>query len=160
MKKETDKKLENNALDKFGNAFLKTPRSLLLELFHGSQEKRQAAKLLLCLFYSCSYTETTVEWNGRVYPRPKGVWIGTRQQLADDMGMTIRCLRRILVNLEKDGRISITQIFRGISITVHGYAAFTDAPASAPKAPKETPEERAKREYYEMIEKINAGRYV
>lgn len=158
MEKETKKQQEDNVLEKFGTAYIKIPRLFFKPLYDGSKRERQQASLYLYLFVNCAYTKTQAWMDGKPYILQKGEWIGTMQELAGMTGMNYDQVRYNLKKLGSEKRIKTDRLMRGMRITVYGYASYTGV--NQEKKKKETPEERAKREYYEMIEKIKNGRYI
>jgi len=156
--KELDKNKQDptNVFEKLGHAFIKIPRRIMSPLFYGTVNDRKLAMLYLTLFYHCAFKEETVTFAKKFVRCQKGQWIGSMEQLAELTASKRDHVRYLLEKLNKDKRICVEKIFRGMRITVLGYAEFTE---SGGKEKTETPEERIAREYCEMIDKLNKGRY-
>jgi len=146
-----------NALEELGYAFIKIPRRLSWQLFHGPEDDRQIARIYLALFCSCAYQDGPFTLGGKLLRRQKGQWIGTIEQLVEMTSVSRHRIRVALEKLNEDKWVRIEHIFRGLRVTVISYAEFTGTEG---KAKAETPEERTAREYCEMIDKLNRGTYV
>lgn len=141
-------------VDYFGVAYLKVPRIILDQIVSSNPLVRRQGLLHLVLFISCSYSEKTVKFGGRILNCSVGDYVGTHGDLGKKLGIDVTKVGRMLRHMEEIGLICMTRIPGGCKIHLYGYAAFTAAQevVSAKAAGKE-PEnlgdelEKAKEEF-------------
>lgn len=134
---------EKVALDYLGKSFIKFPRSIMDRLDSHRLEERQMARLHLCLFGLCFYTDGHATLNNRKVVCRRGEYVGTQLRLAEITGISAGSLSRLISKMAKQQLITVNHIPGGSRIHVNGYDTFTWVTEAKDSTPEESPADAA-----------------
>lgn len=104
-----------------GQSYVLIPRKVLTMLFHGEGRDRSVGMVYLALFSEAFFKDGQVCLNNRYYACKRGEYVGIREELAKNCGISIATLHRDLAWLKEKELIGLTRLNGGIRVRVCGY---------------------------------------
>ena len=118
-------KNEAVALDFYGKAFVRMPRTIYDMMGDEKPDIRKKGRLLGFLFGRCYYEDGYADLGGHRVSCRRGEYVGSKAGIAKLLDMSQTTVHRLLERLEKEQLITIETIRGGSRIRVLGYGKVT-----------------------------------
>lgn len=124
------------ALLYFGKAYLAIPRVIMERKFSTNENESIIGVLHFRLYHCCNYSDSYVSFNGHTEFCRKGEYITSYEDLAKQMGVSSRTIRRYVNVLKSECLVEVRRVADRICIRVCGYDVFTVSRSFSVKAEK------------------------